>query len=61
MIENIKLENLRLFMSVDNLFTLTGYEAGEPEVGTNKVLQTGFDGGRYPFPRTISFGLSLDL
>ncbi|AHW58960.1 TonB-linked outer membrane protein, SusC/RagA family [Draconibacterium orientale] len=58
-IQGLKMENLRLFASIENLFTITGYDAGDPEIGTSKVLQTGFDGGRYPFPRTYVFGLSL--
>lgn len=60
-IHGLKLENLRLFASVENLLTITKYDAGDPEIGTNKVLQAGFDGGRYPFPRIFAFGLTLDL
>lgn len=59
LIKPLKMDNLRLFASVENLFTFTGYEAGDPEVGTSQVLQTGFDGGRYPFPRTYVFGLTV--
>ncbi|MDN5291923.1 MAG: TonB-dependent starch-binding outer membrane protein SusC, partial [Anaerophaga sp.] len=58
-IKPLNIENLRLFMSVQNLYTFTSYEAGDPEIGTSKVLQTGFDGGRYPFPRTFLFGITL--
>lgn len=59
LIRPLKLESLRVFASVENLCTLTGYKAGDPEVGSSKVLQTGFDYGRYPFPRTYTFGLSF--
>ena len=59
MIKPLKMDNLRLFASVENLFTFTGYEAGDPEIGTSQVLQTGFDGGRYPFPRTYTFGITV--
>lgn len=58
-IRPLRLESLRVFASVENLCTITGYKAGDPEVGSNKVLQTGFDYGRYPFPRTYTFGLSF--
>lgn len=58
-IRPLKLESLRVFASVENLCTFTGYKAGDPEVGSNKVLQTGFDYGRYPFPRTYTVGLSF--
>ena len=53
------MESARIFTSVENLFTITGYNAGDPEIGNSNVLQTGFDGGRYPFPRTFTFGLSI--
>lgn len=59
LIRRFKLESFRVFASVENLCTFTSYKAGDPEVGSNKVLQTGFDQGRYPFPRTYTFGLSF--
>lgn len=58
-IGNLKVNNLRVYAAVTNLLTITSYPAGDPEIGTDKVLQTGFDGGRYPFPRTYSFGLTV--
>jgi TonB-linked SusC/RagA family outer membrane protein len=57
----VRIESLRAFVGVENPFTITGYKAGDPEVGNSNVLQTGFDGGRYPYPRTFSFGLSVRL
>ena len=60
-IQGLKMDHLRLYASVENLFTITGYNAGDPEIGTSKVLQTGFDGGRYPFPRTFVVGLNVNF
>ena len=57
----LRMQDLRVFVSVENLATITGYKYGDPEVGDNSVLKTGFDGGRYPFPRTYAFGLSLQF
>lgn len=59
LVKPLKMESARIFTSVENLFTITGYNAGDPEIGNSNVLQTGFDGGRYPFPRTFTFGLSI--
>jgi hypothetical protein len=64
MIRPLRLESVRLFASIENLFTITGYKAGDPEIGgnltsNNGVLQTGLDAGRYPFPRTYAFGLAI--
>ncbi len=57
----VRMESARVFVGVDNLFTITGYKAGDPEVGDSNVLRTGFDGGRYPFPRTFSFGANIQF
>jgi TonB-linked SusC/RagA family outer membrane protein len=61
-IRHLKMERLRIFASADNLFTLSSYNKyGDPEVGNSNVLQTGFDGGRYPAPRTFVMGLSVQF
>jgi len=59
MIRPLKLENVRLNIGVENLFTFTGYKFGDPEIGSNDILRTGLDAGRYPVPRIINFGLSI--
>lgn len=60
-IRHARMESLRIYASVENLATITGYKYGEPEVGDSNVLRTGFDGGRYPFPRSFVFGLSVQF
>lgn len=58
--KKIGVESLRLYASVDNLFTITDYEGYNPEVdykGDN--LLPGFDWGVYPLARTYSVGLKL--
>ena len=61
LLSQVRMENMRIYAAVSNLLTITPYEAGEPEIGTSNVLQTGFDGGRYPFPRTFMVGLSVEF
>ena len=46
----IKLSNVRFYVGVTNLFTITGYDGLDPE--TQQDL---------PIPRTVNFGLSLNL
>ena len=63
-IRPLKMESARISASVENLFTITGYKGGDPEIGgnltdNNGILQTGLDAGRYPFPRTFSIGVSI--
>ncbi|MBP7179578.1 MAG: TonB-dependent receptor [Dysgonomonadaceae bacterium] len=56
------IENARIYASVENLACFSSYNKfGDPEVGNSSVLQTGFDGGRYPYPRTFAFGLSIQF
>lgn len=57
-----KMDNARVFVSVDNACTFSSYNKfGDPEVGSSNVLFSGFDGGRYPFPVSVTFGLSMQF
>ncbi|PRZ28245.1 SusC/RagA family TonB-linked outer membrane protein [Flavobacterium granuli] len=47
---------LRVYLSAENLFTITPYSGIDPEVGGK-----GLDVGKYPVSRTITMGLSLSL
>jgi TonB-linked SusC/RagA family outer membrane protein len=58
-IRPLKMENVRLNASVDNLFIITGYKFGNPEVGGNSINTQGLDGGGYPLPKTFTFGISV--
>jgi TonB-linked SusC/RagA family outer membrane protein len=56
------IQALRLYASVDNLFTITGYEGYNPDVdykGNN--LMPGFDWGVYPLSRTYSVGVKVSF
>ncbi|HDZ04928.1 hypothetical protein LCGC14_0299360 [marine sediment metagenome] len=48
--------SLRVYVSAENLFTITDYTGIDPEVGG-----IGLDVAQYPLSRTISAGLSLKL
>jgi TonB-linked SusC/RagA family outer membrane protein len=61
LIKQLLLDNARVYVSIENLATLTGYKYGDPEVGNSSVLQTGFDGGRYPYPRTFTAGVQFNF
>lgn len=62
LLKAVRLENARIFASVENLACFSSYNKyGDPEVGNSNVLRTGFDGGRYPYPRTFTAGLSLQF
>lgn len=61
----VRMENARIFASVENVACFSSYNKyGDPEVGsigTDAVLRTGFDSGRYPYPRTFTLGLSVQF
>lgn len=57
------LENVRVYMNIQNLHTWTKYKGLDPEVGAmyGDALMTGVDYGRYPTPRIYTFGLNVSF
>lgn len=55
-LKKITATNARLFVSCDNVATITKYSGFDPEVDIN-----GIDNNRYPISRTFSCGLSLNF
>ncbi|WP_293744691.1 TonB-dependent receptor [uncultured Pedobacter sp.] len=63
-----KLQNVKLFASALNLFTITGYKGYDPEVNTpsggnlqSDNIQLGHDFYTPPQARTITFGVNIGL
>ncbi|SHE52417.1 TonB-linked outer membrane protein, SusC/RagA family [Mariniphaga anaerophila] len=57
-------EKIRLYVSGQNLFTITGYDGVEPEIGEvakGSSLDIGIDRGFYPQPITVIFGFQLNF
>ena len=53
-------DTMRVYVSADNLFTLTKYSGQDPEVSTrNTVLTPGFDWSAYPRSKGVTAGLSF--
>lgn len=62
LIKKIKVNNLRLYASAQNLYTLTKYSGLDPEVdGFRSALTPGLDYSSYPRAKTITFGLDITL
>ena len=56
----IPLQQLRLYLSVQNLFVVTSYSGMDPEVGQGKeAWASGIDNGYYPNPRSFMVGASI--
>ncbi|WP_346857953.1 TonB-dependent receptor [uncultured Draconibacterium sp.] len=58
----LHLEAVRVYAAIQNVATFSSYNKyGDPEVGQGSVLYTGLDSGRYPMPRTYSFGMNIQF
>ena len=58
---NNKVDRMRLYVTGQNLFTVTDYEGYDPEVGGNGVSTRGIDKGSYPVSRMVMVGLQLEF
>jgi TonB-linked SusC/RagA family outer membrane protein len=63
LLQKVRLSSLRLYASVDNLFTITKYSGIDPEFGDlyTNPLYYGVDQATYPSPRIFRAGLSFKL
>ena len=61
--KKLYVDNVRLYCNIQNLFTITGYDGYDPEVGASTADTNGYvyglDNGRYPSPTVYSFGLNV--
>ncbi|MEG2514631.1 MAG: TonB-dependent receptor, partial [Bacteroidaceae bacterium] len=59
--KNMPLQQARIYVSAQNLFTITGYSGMDPEIGygSNEGWVSGIDLGFYPSPRTYLIGVNL--
>ncbi len=57
----IKVDNLKIYCNLQNVYTWTKYEGYDPEVGSlyGDALKNGIDYGRYPSPKIYTVGLNL--
>lgn len=59
-LRKLHFDTMRVYLSADNLFTITKYSGPDPEVSTrNSVLTPGFDWSAYPRSRGITAGVSF--
>lgn len=63
LVNRYKIDNVRLSMNIQNLYTFTKYSGYDPEVGASTMSPNvfGLDNGRYPASQIYSFGLSLSF
>ncbi|SEK77368.1 SusC/RagA family TonB-linked outer membrane protein [Parapedobacter koreensis] len=62
--ERIKLQNLKIYANLQNVYTFTNYSGYDPEIGitySGGNQLNGVDNGRYPAPRIYTLGVNLSL
>lgn len=59
--EQLRIKNLRVYVSLDNFFVFTKYKGFDPEVGYSGLNQIGVDRGSYPTPRKVVGGITLSF
>ncbi|HEX7757425.1 MAG TPA: TonB-dependent receptor [Niabella sp.] len=61
LLKKIKVSNVKLYASGENLITWTRYTGYDPDVSSFSGLRIGIDGGSYPQSRTFIFGLNVEF
>lgn len=60
--KKVSMQNVRVYFSAQNLFTITNYSGMDPETSVrHSALTPGFDFSAYPRASTYSIGLNLTL
>lgn len=62
LVKKIQLSNIRVYVSLQNLFTFTGYDGYDPEIGAynQDVKLQGIDFARYPSQKIYTVGISIN-
>lgn len=60
-LRRINATNWRIYVSAENLFTLTRYTGADPEIGALSAFDMGIDRGIYPQARTFRLGTSISF
>jgi len=68
LLKKLKIDNIRIYASIYNVLTVTGYSGVDPEVNTNSAMSssvtyptTGLDWGTYPRARSYTIGINLNF
>ncbi|MEE4178379.1 MAG: TonB-dependent receptor [Bacteroides sp.] len=60
-LQRIKASTLRVYVSAENLVTLTRYTGADPEIGALSSFDIGIDRGVYPQARTFRLGTTISF
>jgi hypothetical protein len=57
----IKMNTARIFISGQNLLTITKYKGLDPDISNGNLGMRGFDSGFWPSSRIFSAGVNIEL
>jgi hypothetical protein len=57
--KKMHVQEFRVYLKGNNLYTLTKFTGYTPEIGSGDVLSNGIDTGIYPITAVYSFGVNL--
>ena len=60
-LNHINFSNVRVYVSGQNLFTITKYKGLDPDVQGTGIITRGFDAGNWPSSRIMSIGLQCEF
>jgi hypothetical protein len=62
-LSHVKIKSAKIYVNAQNLYTFTKYKGYDPEIGSynQSSLMQNIDRGRYPTPRSITFGLIVEF
>ena len=61
LLSQLRVRNVRLYVSGQNLFTVTSYSGLDPDVTGANIQERGVDNGHWPSPRVMSVGITGDF
>jgi TonB-dependent starch-binding outer membrane protein SusC len=61
LLNRVNFNNVRIYVSGQNLFTITKYKGLDPDVQGTGIISRGFDAGNWPASRVISVGIQADF
>ena len=60
-LDKVNFTNARIYVSGQNLLTITKYKGLDPDVQGTGIISRGFDAGNWPSSRIISIGIQADF
>lgn len=61
LLDRAKIRNARVYVSGQNLFTITKYTGLDPDITGANIQERGVDNGHWPSPRVVSVGINCDF